>query len=262
MKTKENRLMSVGEVARALEITRRILLNYEEKGLVTADVKDGITGNRYYTADTLTKIRTIRVLQKLGLSLEDIRAYYDGTRDLSPMIARLEQLRDELNLNIEKLKERVRSETNFELITVVLPAQTVFSRTFPAATVEERKEHLRDLIPAALRRYPSDTSRRMYFIEYPLTAPEQITYCIAISADSRGEDVKVLPAEQALSVFYHGSYESIPSVRDNMIAYAREHDILLKGTCRHVYLEGPPSHTNPDKFVTQIILPIQTENTM
>lgn len=260
MEAKEKRLMSIGEVARALKITRRIILNYEEKGLVTADVKDGIAGNRYYTADTLTKIRTIRVLQKLGLSLEDIRVYHSGTANLSPMIAHLEQLRDELSLIIEKLRERVKSKTNFELTTVVLPAQTVFFRTLSAATVEERKEHLRDLIPSALRRYPSDTSRRMYFIEYPLTAPEQITYCIAVSADSRGEDVRVLPSEQALSVFYHGSYESIPSVRDRMVAYAREHGIPLKGTCRHIYLEGPPFHTDPDKFITQVILPILTEN--
>ena len=94
MSQKEDRLMSIGEIAKSLGITRRIILNYEEKNLLQADVKDGATGNRYYLADSLTKIRTIRVLQNLGLSLDDIQAYYDGTTDMEHMIERLEKLRD------------------------------------------------------------------------------------------------------------------------------------------------------------------------
>ena len=52
-------------------------------------------------------------MQNFGRSLDDIYAYYHGTTDLMPLIARLEKLRDELNLNIEKLKERVKSENDF-----------------------------------------------------------------------------------------------------------------------------------------------------
>ena len=175
MNTREKRLMSIGEIAKSLDITRRIILNYEDKGLLTADFKDGSTGNRYYTAETLTKIRSIRVLQKTGLSLDDIHAYYDGTLDMPEMIHQLERLRDELNLNIEKLKQRVKTSTNFELQTLIIPAQTIFRQTLRAATVEERKEHLRDIIPATMRQYASDTSRRMYFIEYPLDDTELIS---------------------------------------------------------------------------------------
>ena len=259
MNTKEKRLMSIGEIAKSLGITRRIILNYEDKGLLTADFKDGSTGNRYYNAETLTKIRSIRVLQKTGLSLDDIHAYYDGTLDMPEMIHQLERLRDELNLNIEKLKQRVKSSTNFELQTLIIPAQTIFRQTLRAATVEERKEHLRDIIPATMRQYASDTSRRMYFIEYPLDDTDLISYCIAVSPDSQGDAIHHLAEEHVLSVFYHGSYESIPGVRDRMIAYANEHHIRLKGPCRHIYLEGPPSHTDPAKFITQVVLPIVPE---
>lgn len=41
MSQKEDRLMSIGEIAKSLGITRRIILNYEEKNLLQADVKDG-----------------------------------------------------------------------------------------------------------------------------------------------------------------------------------------------------------------------------
>ena len=89
MKNEEKQLLSIGEIAKSLDITRRMILNYEAKGLIEADKKAGVTGNRYYTVDTLTRIRTIRVFQNLGLSLDDIKKYLDEDADLRPMIARL-----------------------------------------------------------------------------------------------------------------------------------------------------------------------------
>lgn len=56
-------LFSIGDVSRILGITRKIILNYETCGLVAPDVKNGINGNRYYTIDTITKIRIIRLFQ-------------------------------------------------------------------------------------------------------------------------------------------------------------------------------------------------------
>ena len=87
---KERDLFSIGEVARALNITRRAILYYEEFGLIRPDVKDGATGNRYYTIDTFVKLRTIRILQNLGLSLSDVLGYFDGDFALAPLIRRLE----------------------------------------------------------------------------------------------------------------------------------------------------------------------------
>lgn len=252
----EKRLMSIGEVAKSLGITRRIILNYEAKGLLPPDKKDGATGNRYYTADSLTRIRTIRILQNLGLSLDDIYAYYNGVTDLEPLIMRLETLRDELILNIEKLKELVKSENDFEVQTVTIPSQTVYCNVRCTETVAERSEILRDIFITAIRRFGSDTSKRMFFIEYPLDNPDLISYCIAIPPQSQGEDIFSLPEEKALCIFYHGSYESIPAIRDKIIAYAKDNDIALKGTCRHIYLEGPPQHKDPAKFITQVAIPI------
>ena len=111
----KKRLLSIGEAAKALEVTRRMILNYEDKGLILPDQRDGINGNRYYTADTVSRIRSIRILQNLGLSLDDIYAYYHGTTDLEPLIARLEDLRDEISRNIEKLKEHSKGLNDFEI---------------------------------------------------------------------------------------------------------------------------------------------------
>ena len=91
---KEKNLFSIGEIAKALGVTRRIILNYEQRGLIQPDIKEGTTGNRYYTIDSFTKLRSIRIFQNLGLSLDEIRAYFNDSSDILPLIRRLEKLEE------------------------------------------------------------------------------------------------------------------------------------------------------------------------
>lgn len=121
-------LFSIGEIAKAVGITRKIILNYEAKGLIQPDKKNGSIGNRYYTINTFTQIRTIRVFQNLGLSLDEIREYFNDKSDLQPTIKRLETMRDELNLAIEKLKERTHT-TNETINEITIEPQTIYVRS-------------------------------------------------------------------------------------------------------------------------------------
>lgn len=61
-------------------------------------------------------------------------------------------------------------------------------------------------------------------------------------------------------MFHHGSYESIIETKTKILEYASKHKIELTGICRHEYLEGPPQHKDPSKFITQVIFPIKEED--
>ena len=243
-------LFSIGEIAKAVGITRKAILNYEIKGLIKPDKKDGTTGNRYYTIDTFTQIHTIRVFQNLGLSLDEIREYFNDSSDLQPMIARLEKLRDELNLTLEKLKERTSDYSN-TVKEITIEPQTV------SVSVADKTNLLRNTALEAMRTYGTDTTRRMYFTEYNLNAPQEVSYCVAVPPASKGEYVEQLPELKAISFFHHGAYEDIPETRKKLISYVKENNIKLSGTFRNLYLEGPPQHKDKSKFVTQIIAIIE-----
>ena len=249
-------LFSIGEIAKAVGITRKTILGYEAKELIFPDKKDGATGNRYYTIDTLTKISTIRTLQNLGLTLNEIREYYSGTTDLQPMIERLEKMRDELNLTIEKLKERT-GEHNYEIKEITIEPQTVYCRIHKSATIAEKTVFLRNTALEAMRKYGTDTTRRMYFTEYSAEAPEDVSYTVAIPVGSDGEYVKRIPELRAIALFHHGAYEDIPKAVEKLISYAKDNNIKLTGTFRYLYLEGPPQHKDKNKFITQIIAIIE-----
>ena len=252
---KDRDLFSIGEVARALGITRRTILYYEELALIRPDVKDGATGNRYYTIDTFVKLRTIRILQNLGLSLSDIQGYFDGAFDLPPLIAHLETLRNELDRHIESLKERSNAEPP-QVKLIQLPQQTVYRRVYTALTVAERTARLRSTALEGMRLYGTDISHRMYLTESPIDRPDETAFCVAVPPESAGEHIAVLPAAQALSLYHHGSYETLPAAVRQLLAYARENGLTPGGTVRRIYLEGPPQHSDPARFITQVVLPL------
>jgi len=249
METKH--LFSIGEVAKSIGVTRRIILNYEAKGLVHPDKKDGDTGNRYYTIDTFTQIRAIRIFQDLGLSLDEIHGYFADGADLQPIIQKLEKKRDELALAIEKLKER--SNKGGTVTEIVIEPQTIYRRSYASTSIADKTNLLRNTALEAMKAYGTDTTRRMYFIETSAADPDTVAYCVAVPTESEGEYVQRIPALRAIALFHHGAYEEIPNARKKLFDYAAEHNLQLSGVFRSLFLEGPPQHEDTSKFITQLI---------
>ena len=116
---------------------------------------------------------------------------------------------------------------------------------------------LRDTAILAMREYGTDMTRRMYFLEYSLSAPNEISYCVAVPPESSGEHIVVLTPMRAICIYHHGAYEELPKVREKLLLYAKEHNLTPLGMCRHTYLEGPPQHKDKKLFITQVALPIE-----
>ena len=66
MRKHNENLFQIGEVTKIMGVTRKALLVYEELGLLTPAVKDEESGYRYYTADNMTQIRSIRSIYMEG----------------------------------------------------------------------------------------------------------------------------------------------------------------------------------------------------
>ena len=82
MSNNEKELFQIGEVTKALGLTRRILINYEDFGLLMPASKNDGQSFRHYSAENIVHIRLIRSLQNLGLSLAEIKNYFGNTKTL------------------------------------------------------------------------------------------------------------------------------------------------------------------------------------
>jgi len=255
--TDNQKLLTIGQIARTLGITRRIIINYEQHGLITADTRGELnSGYRYYSMDTMVRIRTIRTYQKFGLSLNEIKEYLEGG-DLSPVIQRLEILKAELDENLKGLKERF--GTDYDKISIsTLPQYTAYTKTIHDTSIESRVRHLRDVAYTAVARYGTDNSHRMYFTQHKIDDPDTVTYCAAVPFGSKGEDVQTFSEAKALIKYHRGSYEKLPFAKQELLNFAHERGIILQGFVRYVFLEGPPQHKDPEKFITMVALFICT----
>lgn len=165
-------------------------------------------------------------------------------------------MRNELNLSIEKLRERA-NEGGSIIKEIVIEPQTVYCLSYRTASLKEKSSVLRDTALYAMRTYGTDPTKRMYFIDTDLSDPEENFFCIAVPPESRGEFIKRLPQMRAVALYHHGAYENIPDSEKKLLAFSSANGLTPTGTVRHLYLEGPPQHRDENRFITQIILPIE-----
>lgn len=250
-------LFKMGEVTKALGLTRRMLINYEELGLVTPAFKNGNQGFRYYSADNMVHIRLIRTLQKLGLSLSEIREYFNDTTHLEDQIDRLVLLRNQLDQCIAQLHLRQFEESSQEIYQVTLPEFNAFCRDFKTADLAEKTAQLRQTYIDALKHFPADNENRMC-IQIPAGSDSEGTYIIPVLADVGLKDIRHFPQAAAICIYYRGPYENFPKVHERLMQYALDNNMTPHGYFRNIYMEGPPTHgTNKEAYVTQIALPIK-----
>lgn len=53
------------------------------------------------------------------------------------------------------------------------------------------------------------------------------------------------------------AYEEMYDVAQKLLEYAKENGLEPRGMVRNTYLEGPPQHKDPHKFITQVALPLK-----
>jgi DNA-binding transcriptional MerR regulator len=119
----DNSLFKIGEVTKIMGITRKTLLVFENMGILTPAFKDENTGYRYYSADNMTQIRSIRSLQQLGLTLKEVAEYYYDTENIDSHLARLTELRASLDRNIQMLQVRSAKRGDLTVRKTTLPRQ-------------------------------------------------------------------------------------------------------------------------------------------
>lgn len=151
MKKQSENLFKIGEISKTLGVTRKAILLYEEMGLLTPAFKDTESGYRYYTADNMTQIRSIRSLQELGLSLKEIKEYYYDTGNIDHYLLRLTELRKTLDQNIQMLQIRSIKSGDSTVHRVYLPHQVCYCHRYQCSDTAQASDLLRDTYIAAVR---------------------------------------------------------------------------------------------------------------
>lgn len=100
---------SVGEAAKAVHTTSETLRHYDRIGLVKPSKKDEWTNYRYYTEQDIVRLNTVRALQLMDLSLQEIKKVleYGELEKIVDFLVQAEKKADEKIAALQYSKSKI-----------------------------------------------------------------------------------------------------------------------------------------------------------
>ncbi len=266
MEEKPERLYQIGELAAACGLTRRTILHYESKGLISPSYVSDSSGYRYYTSRDLSNLMLVLKLKDAELSLEEIADYLGGADVVEQYIARLEARKDHIDKCIAELHSRNTHKGDYRVEWILLSERICFVRSFFCRGVEEATAAAIQTVDEVIRmglRFPREWD---CFCEFPdngylnegLNIDEfRMNACVPLEPEAAPPGCKVYPAGRAIVVHHRGAYKDIGAAYAVLRRYVDENNLLPAAPMQEVYMEGPSEYNDEqERYITKVILPI------
>jgi DNA-binding transcriptional MerR regulator len=272
MKKQRKYLYKIGDVAVACGITRRAILHYESKGLVSPTEIHKASGYRYYSLEDVSNLLLILDLKASSLSLDDIAKYLNGKIAMENQIAKLKAQRDQIDHSIAALRSYQVKKDDYTVEWIDLPDRLCFVRSFVCKGVEEALTAGYETVDEAIRIGLRFSNSWSCFCEFPdngylngvLNLNEfPMNACIPVEPESSTEGCVIYPAGQAIAVHHRGAYEDLGAAYLALRDYVQAHNLVPAKPVQEVYIEGPAKHKDMrDKYLTKVILPVEDHLTL
>ena len=268
--------LKIGEFSQMMQVTVKTLRHYEQKGLLKPNEVDEWTGYRYYTVGQMQKLQSIRELQRLGFSLDEIRDLYEDDlhtpeiQQIDEKIRETERLLRQLTTRRDRLLEWRDSRKkikNMEKFSI---------QRLPEIIVASHREIIPNyaaLGPLCVNKIGPEMQRLgckcpppgycftiEHNKEYKPTNVD-IEYCEQVEALGTDSDIiqfKRLPAvPKALCLKHIGPYEKFYESFAEAFRYIEEHGYKVVGQPRTSYVDGAWNQDDPEKWLSVIQIPIE-----
>ena len=268
--------LKIGEFSQLMQVTVKTLRHYEQKGLLTPDEVDERTGYRYYTVGQMQTLQTIRDLQQLGFSLDEIKDLCHS-HSCTPSIRQLTEKIKETEVVLRQLIARRNRLLKMRNARKEMKTMEKFSiQTLPEIIVASHREILPDYAaigPMCVNKIAPEMQRLgckcpspgyCFTIEHdkeykPTNA--DIEYCEQVEEmgqDSAIIQFKRLPAvPKALCMKHIGPYERFYESFIEAFRYIDEKGYKPVGQHRTCYIDGVWNQKDPEKWLSVIQIPIE-----
>ena len=266
----------IGEFSQFMQVTVKTLRHYEQKGLLVPEGTDPWTGYRYYGLAQMQKLASIRNLQRLGFSLDEIKDLYDESEHV-PSIVQIDDKIRSTEAQIAQLEMRLRRllllrDSRKEIKTM----KNFAIQPLPEIIVASHRETIPDyaaLGPLCYEKIGPEMQRLgckcptpgyCFTIdhnkEYRLTDID-IEYCEQVEEmlpDTAFIQFKRLPeVPKALILKHVGPYERFYESFTEAVRYMEEHGLQMAGQPRFSYVDGIWNQEDPEKWVSFIQIPLE-----
>ncbi len=270
-------MFTIGEFSRITGLTIKALRLYHEKGIIEPRAVDERTGYRYYNHRDAEKARSVRLLKRLELPLDEIARILNDCREDADAVEILERHRAVLEDRSKELKKATRYlnsiiHTEREAIAMT-KSQTIeiVEKNVPDIRIagirwkgrySETGKHLGQLC-RQMGRYIAGKPFNLYYDEGVKEEDADIESCLPVREGKEipaheGITVRVLPGGKVVSIVHQGPYDQIGRSYEKISAYLKQKNYTVACALREIYLKGPGMifKGDPKKYLTEIQFPI------
>ena len=270
--------LKIGEFSQMMQVTVKTLRHYEQKGLLLPDEVDEWTGYRYYSIEQMQKLNTIRDLQRLGFSLDEIKELYDYG-SYTPSIRKITEKIRETDEQLKLLLARRRQLLDWRNSRKEIKTMEKFSiQSLPEIIVASHREIIPNYealggicvnkIAPEMQRLGCKCPPPGYCFtiehnkEYKPTDID-IEYCEQVEelgTDSAIIQFKTLPAiPKAHCMKHYGPYDRFYESYLELFKYIDEQGYKIVGQHRTCYIDGPWNQENEEKWLSILQVPVEKE---
>ncbi len=249
----KSNLFSIGDIAKLFNLSAGTLRHYETLGLITPEYTDPDTGYRYYSVRQFEPLNTVRYLRMLNMPLGSIGDFLQN-RDVDVIEQKLRRQKEEI---LEKQRELAVIE-----VKMLPPCRLVWV---------EKPLSIDDSLDMELpiRRLDSaqDTAVFLGKVGVGISRDNLLGErfdkydCIflILDEDEDFEGAKCVPETKCVSLRYCGSHREAAAQYENLSRYMRENGLSPAGFSREVTMIDFGITCDPEKFVTEISIPIENK---
>ena len=272
-------MMSIGEFARHLGISVRMLRHYDALGLLVPARVDPVTGYRRYTAAQFDRANRLVAFKELGFPLDRIGPVLDAELSVTELRAMLllhrAQVAGRIAADEARLVEIERRLRSIEGGT--MPTLEFVEKSLPAVRLAQLVDVVDDQpgigprIGPMFARLAQALSRSGIALDQnaiawyrPLDDRMQIAAAFpfagaepAPALTEAGVQVAELDAvERAVTVLHHGGMDTIGETWQALVRQVEKRGHALTGVAREVYLHMPMDE-DPATWVTELQQPVE-----
>ena len=245
-------IISITEMAKLRNISTETLRHYDRIDLLKPVHVDPDTGYRYYSITQYEKIGTIRELKNLGMSLREIKEYFDNRnvessrillteqkKKIDEQIDKLIRIRQEINAKIDFLDIVRTTDLNDEIRIKHFKARqyVYFNRTvsddielsYDSVSLERVLSKSKQSMPIfATNRYGGLVSRADILKNVKPLSDKMI---ILYDGEEDVDECNIIEAPEGdyLCMFYVGNFWNREESIEKMLTYMKENDLVLAG---------------------------------
>ena len=267
-------LFRIGEVAKMYHISMGTLRHYEQAGLLKPEYIDAQTGYRYYGVRQLEVMNTIRYLRVLDIPLPQIAEFLQN-RDIPVIQEKLkkqksliQQKQKELELierkidhRLEQLQDAVESELDQISVKEIPAGRLVWIRDSLKLSsyldleysIQKLQKNQKEPL-AFLGKVGVGISKEN--LEQGNFQNYERVFLMLDEEDQYEGKVEQFPAEQCVTIRFCGSHAEAAEQYEKLIQYIRKNGYRIDGFSREITLIDYGITNDPEKFVTEIRIPV------